>query len=245
MVNKVALGILAVIILTAMTVGGLVGLQLSDDGAGEGTATPVPTTTATPTPATPDADGTGDGSAGTPTPTATPTPTPTPAVSAGDYNRTLIEEEVRAAINAEREERDMRPLGTETVLREMARNHSRAMAGQGYVTHDAAGFTTADRYEAFGLADRCRIPDNSNSGIREGQALETVDKRTLGANYTFRADGPTVTLRNETVTARAAVDSWFRTEDARQKLLLREAGAAGVGVVLTERGGVYVTVDLC
>ena len=33
MVNKVALGILAVIILTAMTVGGLVGLQLSGDSS--------------------------------------------------------------------------------------------------------------------------------------------------------------------------------------------------------------------
>jgi len=53
MVNKVALGILAVIVLTAMTVGGLVGLQLGGDslgGAPVGQGTPSPTPTATPSP---------------------------------------------------------------------------------------------------------------------------------------------------------------------------------------------------
>jgi uncharacterized protein YkwD len=251
MVNKVALGILAVIILTAMTVGGLVGLQLSDeDGSGEATPTPAPT----PTPAagTPAANGTGDGSSdgGAGMPTPTPTPEPTPTASASDFDATLIEAEVRAVINAEREERDMRPLALDEQVRAMARNHSGAMAEQGFITHAAGGFSTADRYEAFDLADRCRIPDNSNSGIREGRALETIDKKTVGRNYTFTslnetADNRTVTISNETVAARAAVDIWFATEDQRRKLLLREASVAGVGAVVTDRGGIYLTVDLC
>jgi uncharacterized protein YkwD len=132
----------------------------------------------------------------------------------------------------------------------MARNHSEAMAEQGFITHAAGGFSTADRYEAFGLADRCRIPDNSNSGIREGRALETINKKKFGQNYTFTSldrttDNRTVTIGNETVAARAAVDSWFATEEQRRKLLLREASVAGVGVVVTDRGGIYLTVDLC
>lgn len=244
MVNKVALGILAVIILTAMTVGGLVGLQLSgDDSPGEATPTPTPTPAPTSTPGTAGANatvnGTADGGADT------PTPTPTPTVSPPQYNETLIEQEVRAAINVRRDERGMdRLIGDEPVDR-MALNHSRAMARQGYLTHDAGGFTTAERYEAFGLADRCRIPDNTNTGIREGRALETIDKKTFGRNYTFATDDRTIVVENETQMARATVDTWFAIDDSRRKLLLEEASVAGVGAVVTPRGDVYVTLDLC
>jgi uncharacterized protein YkwD len=246
MVNKVALGILAVIILTAMTVGGLVGLQLSDDGS-PGEATPAPTPTPAPdsTPGTPGANatanGAADGGAGTPT----PTPTPTPTASPPEYDETLIEQEVRAAINVRRDDRGMGRLAADELIDRMALNHSRAMARQGYVTHDADGFTTADRYEAFGLADRCRIPDNSDRGVRSGQELETVDKKAFGRNYTFATDDRTIVVENETQVARATVDTWFASDDQRGKLLLEDASVAGVGVVVTPEGDVYVTVDLC
>lgn len=239
MVNKVALGILTVIVLTAMTVGGLVGLQLSgDDAPGETTPTPV----STPESGTPGTNDTGEngGDAET-TPTATPTPTPSPA---SRFDEAAIEEGVRAEINVRREDRDMKPLRGEDVIREMARNHSRTMAEEGNLTHDAGGLTTLDRYEAFDLDDRCRIPDNSNTGIRDGKALETLDRKTVGQNYTFR-DGSTATLDNETVVAGAVVDSWFTREQQRRKLLLRDAREAGVGAVITDEGEIYVTVDLC
>jgi uncharacterized protein YkwD len=77
-----------------------------------------------------------------------------------------------------------------------------------------------------------------------GRALETVDKKNVGRNFTF-SDGRTVVLENETVVARAAVDTWFASAEPRQTLLLEEASVAGVGVVVTPEGGVYVTVDLC
>ncbi|MEF8840793.1 MAG: CAP domain-containing protein [Haloarculaceae archaeon] len=246
MVNKVALGILAVIILTAMTVGGLVGLQLSGDGSpGEATPTSTPTPTPTATPGTPGANatanGTADGGADAPTPTSTPAHT----VSPPQYDENLIEQEVRAGINVRRDERGMdRLIGDEPVDR-MALNHSRAMARLGYVTHDAGGFTTAERYEAFGLADRCRIPDNSDRGIRTGRELETVDKKKIGQNYTFQTDGRTEPLENETQVARATVDAWFADRTQRQKLLLEDARVAGVGAAVTPKGDVYVTVDLC
>lgn len=250
MVNKVALGILAVIVLTAMTVGGLVGLQLSGEDA-PGEATPTPVSTPAPGPAgTPGPNGSGDG-------TATPTPTATPAVSAADFDETAIEEGVRAAINVRREDRDMASLRGDKLVREMARNHSRAMAAEGNLTHDAGGTTTMARYEAFDLEDRCRVPDNSHTGIRDGEALETIDRKTVGGNYTFQTDNRgdmnytferenrTIAVENETVAARAVVDSWFASERQRQKLLLREASSAGVGVAVTEEGEIYVTVDLC
>lgn len=236
MVNKVALGILAVIVLTAMTVGGLVGLQLSGEDA-PGEATPTPVSTPNPTPAgTPETDG-GDGA-------ATTTRTATPAPLAASFDEAAVEESVRAEINERREDRDMTALGSEDVIREMARNHSRTMASEGNLTHDAGGLTTMDRYEAFGLDDRCRVPDNSYTGIRDGEALETLDRKTVGENYTFR-DDRTMAVDNETVAARAVVDSWFTREQQRRKLLLKEATEAGVGVTITEEGELYVTVDLC
>lgn len=252
MVNKVALGILAVIVLTAMTVGGLVGLQLSGDEEPD-EATPTPTTTPTPTPASASdgSDGSdeggdgesGDGESGDVTPT--PTPEPTPTVSAAHYDATLIEEEVRVAINERRADRGMQRLAMDERIREMARNHSRTLSELGYVTHDAGGLTAADRYEAFDLDERCRVPDNSNSGIRRGRELETLDKKTFGENYTFASEDRTVTIENETTAARAAVDSWFTSEEQRRKLLLEAASAVGVGVTITDRGDLYVTVDLC
>ncbi|MEF8788818.1 MAG: CAP domain-containing protein [Haloarculaceae archaeon] len=243
MVNKVALGILAVIILTAMTVGGLVGLQLSGDSSpGEANRTATPDPTPTSTPGTPGADAAGDGTGdGAPTPTSTPTPTATPV----NYDESEIEATVRAAINDRRADRGMQPLEREDLLQRMALNHSRAMSRQGYVSHAAGGLTAADRYEAFGLADRCRIPDNSDRGIRTGRGLETVDKKGFGANYTFASDNRTVRITNETTAARAAVDTWFAGEEPRQTLLLEEASVAGVGAVVTDEGDVYVTVDLC
>jgi uncharacterized protein YkwD len=245
MVNKVALGILAVIILTAMTVGGLVGLQLSGDGtSGEGTQTPATTPTPQPTTDAPEPTATpGDGGSGAGTPTASPTPTP--GVSSADIDRTEVEEAVRAAINDRRVDRDMGTLRFDERLREMARNHSRAMTDQGYVSHAAGGLTTQDRYRAFGLADQCRVPNNSNRGIRTGQSLETISKVKVGANYTFEADDRTIQVRNETQVARVVVDGWSATENERRKLLLEQAAEVGVGAVVTEEGEVYVTADLC
>ena len=237
MVNKVALGILAVIVLTAMTVGGLVGLQLSGEDA-PGEATPTPVSTPTPGPAeTPGTNGSDDGA-------ATPTPTATPVPLAASFDEAAIEESVRAEINVRREDRDMTALRSDEVVQEMARNHSRTMASEGNLTHDAGGLTTMDRYEAFGLEDRCRIPDNSYTGIRDGKALETIDRKTVGENYTFR-DDRTMAIDNETMAARAVVDSWFTREQQRRKLLLKEATVAGVGVTITEEGELYATVDLC
>jgi uncharacterized protein YkwD len=244
MVNKVALGILAVIILTAMTVGGLVGLQLSGgDLSADGT--PTPATTPTPSSPTPtpgaDATGSGNGDDGAATPTSTPTRETAPV----DYDTAVVEQRVRAEINTRRSDHGMRELVGGESIDAMALNHSRSMARQGYITHDAGGFTTMDRYEAFDLASRCRIPDNSNTGIREGRALELIDKKVVGANYTFASDGRTVTIGDEETAARAVVDTWFADTDTRRKLTLEEAGVAGIGVVVTERGGIYVTVDLC
>lgn len=256
MVNKVALGILAVIVLTAMTVGGLVGLQLgggSLGGPGAGTATPgagtatpggdatptpttAPTATATPTPEpTPTR---------TATPTPEPTPTPVPTVAASEFNETRIELFVAAIINNEREERNRKTLDSHGPLDEMAVFHSDNMAGQGFVSHVAAGFTTAERYDRFELENRCKVTDDTNTGIRQDQELETVAKTVAGQVYTDD-EGNRRINRDEQDVAVTVLREWFEEDESRRKLLLRNADEIGVGVVVEEDGDTWVTVDLC
>jgi uncharacterized protein YkwD len=253
MVNKVALGILAVIVLTAMTVGGLVGLQLGGGSLGEGGpgATPTPTVTPaggggspspTPTPtATPSP---------TPTPTATPSPTPTPTatpvptVSPSEFNETRIEQFVTAILNEEREERDREPLDTHGPLAEMARFHSENMADQGFVSHVAAGFTTAERYDRYDLENRCKVTDDTNTGVRNDEELETVAKTVAGQVYTD-SEGDRRINRDEQDVAVTVLSKWFDENEQRRKLLLKNADEIGVGVVVDEDGDVWATVDLC
>lgn len=255
MVNKVALGILAVIVLTAMTVGGLVGLQLGGgslgDGPGAGTPTPTPGTATpgggtTPTPTTaPTATATPTRTATpTATPTAEPTPTSVPTVAASEFNETRVELFVRAILNNEREERDRGTLASHDPLDEMAEFHSDNMAQQGFRSHVAAGFTTAERYDRFELEDRCKVTDDTNTGIRQDQELETVAKTVAGQVYTDD-EGNRRINRDEQDVAVTVLREWFEEDESRRKLLLRNADEIGVGVVVEEDGDTWVTVDLC
>jgi uncharacterized protein YkwD len=255
MVNKVALGILAVIVLTAMTVGGLVGLQLGGgslgDGGGLGDGDPSTTPTATPT------NGAGGSTSAatataTPTPeptaTATPTPeptaTPVPTVAPSEFNETRVELFVTAILNDEREERGIQTLDSHGPLDEMARFHSENMAGQGYVSHAAAGFTTAERYDRYELDNRCKVTDDSNTGIRDDEELETVAKTVAGQVYKD-GEGNHRINRDEQDVAVAVLQKWFDRTDDRRKLLLQNADEIGVGVVVDDDGDTWVTVDLC
>lgn len=233
MANKAALIVIGLIAATAMGVGAFVGAEL-----GGPAAAPSPT---------PTADTSGSGGAGqtaTASPTASPTATPpTPTVAPTTFDRTKIELEIQSRVNAEREERGRQPLERFDVAVEMARFHSENMAAQGFVSHSADGFTTIERYERFEIHDRCRTEDSSSTGIREGEELETVAKTTAGRPFTV--DGERRYHRTESDVAAAVVDRWLDDDDARQKLLLGTATEVGVGVVVTEDGGTFATLNLC
>lgn len=230
MANKGALVVVAVIAAAAMGVGALVGGEFAGDLGDDPTETPT--------------TGAGDGGEGL-TATATParTATPPPTVAPAEFDPAAIEREVAALVNAERRDRDREELRRFDRLVEMARFHSENMAAQQYASHAAGGYDTAERYERYGLEDRCRVPDDSSTGIRDGRALETVAKTTAGRPYE-RGDDEYVHRTDEAV-ARAVVARWGDDPDEREKLLLQEATRIGVGVVVDDDGGTYVTLDLC
>lgn len=230
MVNKVVLVFVAVIALTAMAVGAFVGMELG--GAGPVTDTPTPaggTATPTATPAGGTATATAGGGGGGATPTRTATATPAP-----DIDREELRSAVVAEVNERRSGRSLQRLSTDSTLAEMAQFHSDNMAAQGYLSNTADGYTTAERYEEFDLANRCRIADDSNTGTREDEELEVLGRVTVGE------DGSTV---DELATA--AVDAWFNATEPRRRLTYQNADQIGVGANVTDAGRAYLTVDLC
>lgn len=231
MVNKVALLVLGVVILTSVGVGALVGLQF---GPGEQAATTPTSGAGTPTAAspTPTASGTG---------TATVSPTARPTVAPAAFDRAEIEAALFAEVNAYREANGLETLYAEPELREMARFHSENMADEGELSHTAGGFTTAQRYERFD--QDCRVSNNADRGTLTGDALEALEYAVAGRPY--EADGETRYHRNESAIAAAVLQDWNASADASKRLNLEDATHVGIGVHLTTDGEVYVTLNLC
>lgn len=236
MVNKVLLVFIVVIALTAMAVGAFVGMELG--GSNAGPVSPTPATTGTPTPGsagTPTPTATSGGGGGTPTATVTPTATATPtATPAPDIDEAELETEILAELNARRDDRGLRDLSMGDTLREMARFHSANMARQGFLSHTAAGYTTAERYDEYDLGNQCKIADDSNTGTREDEALEVLGRVTVGQN------GTTAPALADDIVAR-----WFNRSESRTKLTYENAARLGVGANTTDTGRVYLTIDLC
>lgn len=256
MANKIALLLLAAIVVTATGAGAALGLYVSGSGSladlgggddGGGDATPTPATdggdagsggdrTPTPTTTTPTESATDESVSWTDTPASTATPETVPPES---FNESNIEALVVEAINERRAELGKDSLRALPEIDRMAGNHSRRMAAQRYASHAAGGYTAEGRYRRNDLHDRCRMADDTNTGIQDGSAIETVTKVSAGSELNGRNN------RDDRAVAVDAVENWFDEAAEREKLVNRNAGTLGVAVVVTERNRAYVTVDLC
>lgn len=230
--NKGVVVVVAVIALTGIGVGAFVALEMGGTNGGPVDGTATDTATDDPTTGTGTATSTvSDTETSTVTDMQTPTSTPTPAP---DIDGTTLEAAVLEEINDRRAERGIDRLSTLDTLIGMARFHSDNMAAQGYLSHVAAGYTAAERYERYELDDRCRIADDSNTGVREDEELEVIGRVTVGENGT-----------TEEELADAAVTAWFAEDEPRQRLTYQNAERVGIGVNVTENGRAYLTVNLC
>lgn len=236
MASKAALLVVVLVAVAAMGVGALVGSEL---GGPSSSATPSPTTTAAGGPG-----GSGQtGAGGTPTASSSSTSSPRPTVAPASFNRSAIEIAVHARVNEEREARGLQPLSRFDVAVEMARFHSENMAEQGFVAHAAGGYSTEERYKRYDIYDHCRLADDSQTGVREGRALEAVTRTVAGRSY--ERDGERRYHRTESAVADAVVDRWLDDEEARKRLFFGNAEKVGIGVVVDDDGGTYSTLDLC
>jgi|GEM_PF-953618 len=258
--NRAAVILLGgVVLVGVLVIGGGAALVLGGGGdAGSGgtptavDSTPLPVT---PTPtATPTATATGTATA-TPTATATAVPTTPPRtpVPLAEFSERRIEVLVVEALNDRRTANGLEPFvgngTTASRLREMAREHSVAMANEGEVTHVIDGTASLDRYRKHDLDRLCSwkaagrqafVDPGQNPYGETDNALEAIGRTYAGREYgdgQFNAD--------ERAVARAIVDDWWSDVYFERRLSLPNATHVGVGAELTQSGEVYVTADIC
>jgi hypothetical protein len=160
----------------------------------------------------------------------------------------------------------LEPLQTETTnadrLTNMAESHSDAMAREGRVSHTVNNITTVNRYEQYGLYQRCEINVDNNYVLRpDSDQFEVIGLTVAGQEYTPNdnvagweinttanqtTDEPRIQFNaNDKQVARALVIHWLDGADKSHPILFDEAEEVGVGVSLTTTGNVYATVNIC
>lgn len=244
MVNKTAIGILGVVVMSSLGVGVLIGMQL-----GGGTNAPVTTSPAgdggTATPASDQTSDEGDDESATPSESTNERQTTIPA---RQFDEEEIANHVAEFVNQERETQNRTGLSTggatATSVSRMASNHSVAMANHGSAAHTVDGVSTTKRYRNHDLYDRCKFKSH------EGSYIDTPDEKfeLVGATYAgthFQADGGEQFNGDERAVARDIVDSWNESETYSERLLVRGPTRMGVGVEVTSTGKAYATVDVC
>lgn len=135
-------------------------------------------------------------------------------------DETRAEQLIAQEVNEVRRAANAGTLAYNDTLARVAGTHSRNMAAGGYVSHESPdGAGLDERYARFGLA--CPGGENVYYGPRGGLASS---ERTL---------------------AEQVVRSWLDSPGHRETLLKGRFTAQGIGVVVTDDGGLYVTQDLC
>lgn len=226
--------VLGILILGSMSVGILIGIQVSSD-----TGVPIQDQTATNSP-------------GEPTPTLIPSPgepsdditrEPSPQSPNSQLRDALLD-----AINNYRVQHNRTPLvntGPPTdQLRQIAMNHSKYMATVGVAEISLRGSTSSERYNAAGLSEVCSFPSNSGYSTIDPSLgrLELVANPVKAPPYENVQGGyngkPSTVVEN-------SLNTWIDSNQSRRKLLYENAEQVGIGVAITDQGSVYVTVALC
>ncbi|WP_135302495.1 CAP domain-containing protein [Haloarcula amylovorans] len=247
MVNKVLIGLAGVVLLSAVSVGVIIGTQLDGGLANTPTETPtesqesIETATTTPAPAT-----------ATKTATKTATPVRTErrtSMPPSRFNETAISQYIATYVSDARAEEGIDRFETNgrTAKRveQMAQGHSEAMAEARNAAHTIDGVTSAERYENHDLTQYCEFKSAEHSYIETPRRnrFEAVGKTVAGQAY--EANGETRFNANDSAVARAIADAWLDSSTYRERLFLANAERLGVGVVVTENGDVYATANIC
>jgi uncharacterized protein YkwD len=246
MVNKAAFGVGVIVLLAAVGIGVLIGMQIGGasgaglDSPGDATPTPRADRTAIPT--------------ATAEPTATATPTPTMTAQYTDvpprvFNEQNVTEQILTEINEHRQAEGLDTLSasgaTSETLRRMADRHSDAMAREGRVIHTIDGQSSADRYRDNNLYGQCEMRSAGGGYIEsaDNNRFEAIGYTVAGQPYSD--DGQRRFNGNDSQVAHAIVSDWLDSDIYRDRLTLANANRVGIGVEITNTGNVYATVNVC
>ncbi|SDG38730.1 CAP domain-containing protein [Halorientalis regularis] len=235
----VILGVIIAIVLTAAIAVGVYTTFVPTKGSSNGPTSPTPTEDSV--------------SASTPTPIPEQVPTrSTPEANSESTPSIAPEEKIRNAIsnsiNNYRSKNGLPKITMESYLSsrltEMANIHSKRMMEEQSVGHRIQGNTTENRYTAYGLNNRCSFPSNSGYSTIDtvGGSTELISRPIAPAVYENEEGGY---AGNSTRVAHNAMEDWKSDNLQRRKLEFSNADQAGIGVSISKRGGVYITVALC
>ncbi|MFC7250067.1 CAP domain-containing protein [Halomicroarcula sp. GCM10025324] len=249
MVNKGIIVVGIIVLLSAVGVGALIGMQVGGGG-------PAPVadggTDETPT------GNDGDAPAETETPTqqdepaATETETERTPISPRQFNDGNMTEYIEQFINEERQSAGLDPLQltgpTAKQLDDLAVDHSNGMAAEGRVIHTIDNESSADRYKNYGLYDACVFKSTEGSYLVRADNPEQNQFEAIGmavAGQTYEVDGEQRFLDSDRAVAQAIVDDWMASNIYRDRLMLPGTERLGVGVTITNTGNVYATANVC
>ena len=254
MVNKGIIVVGIIVLLSAVGVGTLIGMQIGGDGpapaVGDGGAPDEPTQTPT--------GNDNDGTAATETPTsedepdATETETEQTPIPPWEFNGNNVSEYIEQFINEERQAEGLEPLElsgtTSKELDDLALDHSAGMATAGRAVHEIDGVSSADRYRKNDLYDTCVYKSERGSYVvkpdnPERNQFEAVGRVVAGQTYTV--DGEERFLEDDRAVARAIVDDWLASNIYRDRLLLPGIERLGVGATIANTGEVYASANVC
>jgi len=255
MANKALLSLAAVVLFVVFGLGVGVGMLIGGFGGGPGAADANPQTSDTPAASDSQTTATSESaSAATAAPSGDADDTDdTDDGDGGDtapprgFNEANISAAAVENINAARKEQGLQALSstgtTAENVRQMAENHSDAMANAGLVRHTIDDVTSRDRYERNGLFETCQFQVESYVEDANHDGLEVVGRTYAGQEYP--ENGIQAFNGNNTAVANALTDDWLSATIYRQRLLYTNADRIGVGVTLTDTGAVYATVNIC
>lgn len=235
----VILGIIIATVLAGVFIVGIYTTFLPIEGSTDRPTDPTPTPISV-SPSTP-----------TPIPSQEPTRS-TPEATIESSPSIAPEEKIRKAvadsINNYRSKEGLPELSMDSYLSfrltEMANIHSKRMMEEQAVGYRIQGNTTESRYNAFGLGNRCTFPSNSGHYTIEavGGSTELVSNPISPDVY---GNGEGGYDGNSTRVAYETMSDWKSDNLQKRKLQYSNADQAGIGVSISESGGVYITVALC
>ena len=161
----------------------------------------------------------------------------TPASDTG-FDRARAERRAHFETNLGRSNHGLSELRHDAHLRDIARQHSRAMAEAGYIYHDGPDGDLGDRFERAGYDCRVAVSSTQYAAGGENVAKTWYEERIVGGDYHDSPDD----------VGSGLVRQWMNSEGHRENILRPYWENEGIGIVTVEEDGktaVYATQVFC
>ncbi len=158
-----------------------------------------------------------------------------PALSIPD-----LEKKVHLLINQERHKQGLSALSWNSTLSNIARKHSRDMAGRNYFSHvSPEGHDFSYRYRQAGFSCAVPVKDMIYTGA------ENIFQNNLYDRVVYRDGIPRYDWNSAGRIAESTVRGWMNSPGHRKNILTPHWRSEGIGIGVSPDGKVYITQNFC